>query len=260
MDLKILPSIVDYPEGIQITQDEWSLGFMYWQNVASENIQYYRSVNKVLTPISMTEENWMFHDTFYKKILRAQLRSRELERSSGGLKCVPDWSRFILHNQEARRISRYWVQPGSEERGEYTFDRTACEVQYPTRMRRLPTTHVLRHFFSQDEMSGCHNSLALHPYLRHSEYQHIHRMDDTYFRGNFRDVMYPHIEYITQRFNDCCGCAWEHCRCLPNITRLSAWRVDCRDLQEGEVCRIQCHYKQPPERGVATHIPLPSPV
>ena len=47
MDLKILPSIVDYPEGIQITQDEWSLGLMYWQNVTSENIQYYRSVNKV---------------------------------------------------------------------------------------------------------------------------------------------------------------------------------------------------------------------
>ena len=102
--------------------------------------------------------------------------------------------------------------------------------------------------------------MALHPYLRHSEYQHIHRMDDTYFKGNFRDVMYPQIEYITQRYNDCCGCAWEHCRCLPNITRLSAWRVDCRDLQEGEVCRIQCHYKQPPDSGILSHIPLPSPV
>ena len=113
----------------------------------------------------------MIHDTFYKKVLRAQLRSRVMERSSGGLKYVPKWDRFVeRNNQDERRISRYWLQPLSLERAEYHFDRTVCEVQYPTRMRRLPTTHALRHFFCHDEMSGCHDAGALHPHLLRSGY------------------------------------------------------------------------------------------
>ena len=95
------------------------------------------------------------------------------------------------------------------EKPEHHFDRSVCEVQYPMKMRRTPTTHVLRHFFSSDQMMGCHDAVALHPYLLHSEYEQVHRQDDQFFRGNFRDAMYPQIEYITQKWNDCCGCHWE---------------------------------------------------
>ena len=108
------------------------------------------------------------------------------------------------------------------ERPENRFDRTVCRVQYPKKGKRTPTKHVLRHFFSDDQMAGCHDAVALHPHLLHSDYVHMHHLDDQFFKGNFRDGMYPQIEYITQKFNDCCGRVWEKFRFLHNITRLSA--------------------------------------
>ena len=36
--------------------------------------------------------------------------------------------------------------------------------------------------------------------------------------------------------------------------------MNCEDLQEGEECRIQCHWKPPPDIGVPTFIPVPEPV
>ena len=47
---------------------------------------------------------------------------------------------------------------------------------------------------------------------------------------------------------------------MHNITRLSAWRVKCQELEVGEVCRIQCHYKPAPESGIPTFVTLPAPV
>ena len=89
--LKILPPIQDYPAGIQITQNEWSLGLMHWQNLALEEVRYYRNVNGNFVPIVMTQENWLIQDVFYNKVLRVQLRSREMERSAVGLNCIPNW-------------------------------------------------------------------------------------------------------------------------------------------------------------------------
>ena len=33
-----------------------------------------------------------------------------------------------------------------------------------------------------------------------------------------------------------------------------------QELQVGEVCRIQCHYKPAPESGVSTSVTVPAPV
>jgi len=38
LSIQVLPAIRDYPQGIQITQDEWSLGLMYWQNLANQEL------------------------------------------------------------------------------------------------------------------------------------------------------------------------------------------------------------------------------
>ena len=187
--LKILPPIKGYPAGIQITQNEWSLGLMHWQSLATEEVRYYRNVNGNFVPIVMSQENWQVQDTFYKKVLRVQLRSREMERSEVDLKCLANWIVFHEHDHgDVRRISRYWVTANPWEKPEHHFDRSVCEVQYPMKMRRTPTTHVLRHFFSSDQMVGCHDAVALHPYLLHSDYEQVHREDDRFFRGNFRDV------------------------------------------------------------------------
>ena len=43
--MTILPPIYGFPEGILFTQDEWSLGLMFWQNMATSGRNYMRNVN-----------------------------------------------------------------------------------------------------------------------------------------------------------------------------------------------------------------------
>ena len=83
--MTILPPIYGFPEGILLTQDEWSLGLMYWQNMATTGRNYTRNVNGDLVPVPTTMEIWQKHDTFYQKVLRRQLRSRKIERAAEGL-------------------------------------------------------------------------------------------------------------------------------------------------------------------------------
>ena len=100
----------------------------------------------------------------------------------------------------------------------------------------------LRHFYSDMIMAGVCTDIPLPTdYPRSIAYYHarFHSLDVS-FCGNYRDARVPQIQYIAQLHCERCGLYWERCRCVDNITRLSAWCPPCDTLEPDQIVRISC--------------------
>ena len=139
------------------------------------------------------------------------------------------------NTHEVGRISSYWI------RDHPPLD--SCFVDFPHHVASKFPIVRLRHFYSDDTMAGIcvGKPLIADTELSIADYHARHHNLDTPFNGNYRDVRIPQIEYVTQLYCSRCSKYWERCRCVDNVTRLSALMPDPRvELAPEEIVRISC--------------------
>ena len=106
-----LPPIMNYPPGIVLTQDEWSLGRDYWEGAARQ--RHTRFVNNIRVELMFSQWFFALHARFYADFLRGQLRRREQEWDDAQLAPRPQWKYYNLLTPPAEGVvpkaSRYWA-------------------------------------------------------------------------------------------------------------------------------------------------------
>jgi hypothetical protein len=143
-----LPPITNYPQGIMLTQDEWTLGRDFWWR--SRFIRHIRLVDGVRVEVPIAVNFLDKHEEFYRKFVHTQLRRRDLQIDPAQTDHYPVWrTRNIMHSpntHEVGRISSYWI------REHPPLD--SCFVDFPHHVASKFPIVRLRHFYSDDTMAG----------------------------------------------------------------------------------------------------------
>ena len=128
-----LPPINNYPLGVLLTQDEWTLGREFWYRLRSSHVS--RIVNGVSVTLRISDQFLDEHERFYEGFLRTQLRRREKEWIITQRADEPSWTGVNLINipsaDEFSRVSAFWADPQqnyAQTRVDYPYNYSMSNV------------------------------------------------------------------------------------------------------------------------------------